>query len=106
MSQNDYEPIELEWLKVMKINTDIKSYEEEDLFDVYQQRILEIDQEEFFKWNEVCRKFGELTQIECQIFKRIYDEKRSNIELAYEGLIKTFGLDEDQQWYDVTCEYD
>lgn len=110
LKQKMYEPIEMEWFKVMKININIdRTFNEEELFEVYQKRISEIDHEETAKWNDLRELFGQLTPIERQIFERVYDEKRSMINLAHEGMIKVFGLDDDDdesKWCAVTCEYD
>ena len=109
--ETKYEPIELEWLNLLKINSvniEKKTIEEKELFEMYQKKLSEIDHRETVQWKDIQRKFMSLTQLEHQIFRKIYDEERSMVHLAYEGLIKTFGLDDNdsENWYNVTCEYD
>lgn len=106
-----YEPIELEWLNLLKIkhvNIEKKTIEEKELFEMYQKTLSEIDYREDVQWRDIQKKFGDLTDLEHNMFKRIYDEERSMVHFAYEGLIKTFGLDheDNENWYNVTCEYD
>jgi hypothetical protein len=108
-TETEYEPIELEWLTLLKIpsaNIRNKTIEEKELFDMYQKKVSEVDHREDVQWKTIRRKFGKLTELEHNVFKRIYDEERSMVHLAYEGLIKTFGLDESENWCNITCEYD
>jgi hypothetical protein len=109
--ETEYEPIEWEWLTLLKIhsaNIKKKTIEDKELFEMYQKKLSEIDKREDVQWKDIQKKFGHLTELEYTMFKRIYNEERSMVHLAYEGLIKTFGLDYDdnENWCNITCEYD
>ena len=109
--ETEYEPIELEWLTLLKINSvniEKKTIEDKELFEMYQKKLSEIDKREDVQWKDIQIKFGDLTELEHNMFKRIYNEERSMVHLAYEGLIKTFGLDcdDNENWCNITCEYD
>lgn len=107
----EYEPIEKEWFRVLNINTEqikTKKVEEKELFELYQKKLADIDHKENEKLENVQKKFDTLNTLEKSILKRIFNEERSMVHMAYEGLLKTFGFDNDcsEEWYEVNCEYD
>jgi hypothetical protein len=110
MNSHLFEPIELFWLHIMNItisNIKEKKYDEKKLFGLYQQMLSSIDKEEHDVSTKNSNKFGELTKVEYSIIKRIYNEKRSDVYLAYEGISRMCGFDNTEDCFETyTCEYE
>lgn len=103
-----FEPIELFWLHIMNItpsNIKENKYDEKKLFELYQQMLSLIDKEEHDVFMKNNNEFGELTNVECSMIKIIYNEKRSDVYLAYEGISRIYGFDNTEDCFD-TYKYD